>query len=382
MRKIDLFKVFMSPEAPEEVTKVLQSGFIGQGPKVDELESKLKEYFGVRYLLAVNSGTSAEHLSWMLLKRPNPDSNWAGLQPGDEVLCTPLTCTASNWPVVLAGLKIKWVDIDPTTLNMDLDDLERKITPKTKAIQLVHWGGYPNDLDRIAKIQEKTQEAMGFKPVVLEDCAHAFGSKFNNRFIGTHGNIATFSLQAIKHITSVDGGFITIPHHDLWKRGDLLKWYGIDRRSPRVDFRCEADITEIGTKWHMNDVCAAVGLANLKYADTIISKHKNNAAFYDQTLSNIHGLTTLTRHDNRESAFWIYSLLVEDRSSFTKWMNECGIAVSQVHERNDKHTCVKEFRTHLPNLDKVVGNLTHIPVGWWVSEEDREYIVECIKKGW
>lgn len=291
-------------------------------------------------------------------------------------------CTASNWPVLRAGLKIKWVDIDPETLNMDLNDLARKITHKTRAIQLVHWGGYPNDLDAVARIQSETREILGFKPVVLEDCAHAFGSVYKGKPIGSHGNIATFSLQAIKHVTSIDGGFLIVPHHELWRRGDLVKWYGIDRRSPRVDFRCEADIPEIGTKWHMNDVCAAVGLANLQHAEWIVNKHRTNALFYDKELKNVAGVKLLRRDGGFNSAFWIYSLLVDDRAGFTKWMKECGIAVSQVHERNDKHSCVAEFRAHLPQLDATIGKLTHIPVGWWITEEDRQYIVDCIKKGW
>lgn len=384
-REVNLFQVFMSPEAPAEVSKVLTSGFIGQGKKVDQLEEELKKYFGVRYLSVINSATSAEHLSWMLLEKPNSSSGWPGLQDGDEILCTPLTCTASNWPILFARpkLKIKWVDIDPETLNMDLQDLRRKIGPRTKAIQLVHWSGTPNDLDEIKKIQLETKEMFGFKPAVLEDSAHSWGSKYKGKLIGNHGNIVTFSMQAIKHVTSIDGGVIIYPHHELWKEGDLLKWYGIDRRESRSDFRCEADVPRAGTKWHMNDVSATVGLCNLKYADWIVSKHQQNAAYYDSELFNFNGISLPRKgSDQYESAFWIYSMLVEDRPSFTKWMNECGIHVSQVHERNDKHTCAREFKSHLPQLDKTIPKLTHIPVHHGVSEEDRAYIMYCLKQGW
>ena len=265
---------------------------------------------------------------------------------------------------------------------MDLDDLERKITPKTKVIMLVHWGGYPNDLNRIKQIQEKAYRMYGFTPAVIEDGAHSFGSKFDDKYIGTHGNLTMFSFQAIKHITSIDGGLLMSPHKKIHDRGKLIRWYGIDREGDRKDFRCEADIEEWGYKFHMNDVCATVGIENLKHADNIIEKHKSNANFYDRELSNVPGITTLARHSNRESAYWIYSLLVEDRPSFYKWMKECNIVVSQVHERNDKHTCVRDYITPLPVLDKTIGNVASIPIGWWVAEEDREYIVDCIKKGW
>lgn len=392
MREIPLFKVFMSETAPEAVSKVLMSGFVGQGPVVDRFEDELAAYFHHPYIATLNSATSAEHLALHLIKKPFKytksddfgvrEGSWNGMCDGDEVLTTPLTCTATNWPILANNFKIKWVDIDPKTLNMDLDDLERKISPKTKAIMVVHWGGYPVDLERLRKIQEKSLRLFGFKPAVIEDCAHAMGSRYKGKLIGTHGNICTFSLQAIKHITSVDGGLLFVPHQELYRRARLLRWYGIDRDSPRKDFRCEADIEEWGFKFHMNDVNAAIGSENFKRIDYVVGQHQSNAKFYDSNLKGIKGLELLQRSNEMESAFWIYSLLVEDKSNFMKWMKECGVSVSQVHERNDIHTCVKDYKSMLPNLDRTIGKVISIPVGWWVSEEDREYIVDCIKKGW
>ena len=389
---IQLFKVHMNPNAKVEVGKILDSGYIGQGPKVEEFEDKLKNYFNSDKVVTLNSGTSGLHLALHLLKRKSSkvsadgysifENNWTGLQDGDEILCTALTCTASNWPVLANGLKIKWVDIDPTTLNMDLDDLERKIGPKTKAIIAVHWGGYPIDLDRLKAIQEKSKQIYGFAPAIIEDGAHSFGSEYKGKKLGNHGNMVMYSLQAIKHITAIDGGLLVLPHQELYNRAKLTRWYGIDRDGNRKDFRCEADIEEWGFKFHMNDVCATVGIENLKDAEWIIGKHRDNAKFYDQHLKGVNGVTLLDRHTGHDSAFWIYSMLVENRDGFYKHMKECGIVVSQVHERNDKHTCVREFRSHLPNLEKTIGKVVSIPVGWWVTEEQRQYIVECIKKGW
>ena len=380
MEKIDLFKVFMSETVPDEVGKVLTSGYIGQGPKVDEFEDKLSYFFNRDYVLTLNSGTSGLHLALHLLKSRN--GSWPGLEDGDEVLATSLTCTASNFPILANNLNIKWVDIDEKTLNVDLDDLSRKLSPKTKVIMLVHWGGYPNDLDKLKDIQNKCLELYGFKPTIIEDCAHSFGSKYKGKNLGNHGNIAMYSLQAIKHITSIDGGVLILPHQELYDRAKLLRWYGIDRDSNRKDFRCEADIQEWGFKFHMNDVCATVGIENLKHVNYIINKHQSNAKYYDSNLNNVAGITTLSRHDDRESAFWIYSMLVDDRDGFYRWMKECNIVVSQVHERNDKHTCVANNKSLLPTLDRIIGKVVSIPVGWWVNDDQREYIVDCIKKGW
>ena len=389
---IQLFKVYMSPNAKEEVGKVLDSGYIGQGPKVDEFEQNLKSFINYDFLSTVNAGTSALHLALHLLKKPTKfteniyqglawsEQKWPGLEEGDEVLATALTCTATNWPILANGLKIKWVDVDPETLNMDLDDLARKITPKTKVIMGVHWGGYPMDLDKVNEICSAAISRVGFKPVLIEDGAHAFGTKYKGKHLGNHGNMVMHSFQAIKHITSIDGGVLTLPNQELYNRSKLIRWFGIDRESNRKDFRCEADIPEWGFKFHMNDVCAAVGIENLKDADKIIGVHQDNAKYYDENLKDIKGVTLLKREKGFDSAFWIYSMLVDDRPKFYEHMKKCNIVVSQVHERNDKHSCVSEFRTHLPTLDKTIDKVVCIPVGWWITKEEREYIVECIKK--
>ena len=129
------------------------------------------------------------------------------------------------------------------------------------------------------------------------------------------------------------------------------------------DNRVGQDIPDAGFKYHMNDVNATVGLLNFEHLDWIVGKHQENAAYYDNVLDNTPGVTLLKRDPGFESSFWIYSLLVEDRPGFSKWMKECGIATSQVHDRNDKFTCFSESKAPLPNLDKTIGKITHIPVG-------------------
>ena len=387
---IPLFKVFVDKNTHKEVKKTLDSGFIGQGPKVEEFESHLKDYFGTDFISTVNAATSAEHLALHQMKKPIDEvfegcaskNIWPGLEDGDEVLTTPLTCTATNWPILANNLKIKWVDVDEKTLNMDLEDLERKITKKTKVIFVVHWGGYPVDLDKLDEIVRKTEKKFGFKPMIIEDCAHAMGSTYNNKPIGSHGNWCTFSFQAIKHITTGDGGILITPDRESYERSKLLRWYGIDRESNKKDFRCEEDIKEWGFKFHMNDIAATIGIENFKHLDSIVKKHRDNADFYDKELKDVDKVTLLERKYNHKSSFWIYSMLVDHKDEFMNHMKECGIMVSQVHERNDIHSCVKEFETHLPTLDRITPKLISIPVGWWVTKKDRQYIVDCIKKGW
>jgi len=390
---IPLFKVFMANETSEEVSKVLMSGFIGQGPKVEDFESLLKGYFNNSNVVTTNAATSAEHIALHMLKRTEKnvkgyhgvafvENQWDGIEPEDEVLTTPLTCTATNWPILANGMKLKWVDVDPNTCNMDLDDLERKISPTTKVIMVVHWGGYPVDLDRLKEIQEKAYQLYGFKPVVIEDCAHAFGSTYKGTKIGSHGNICTFSFQAIKHLTTGDGGCAIFPYENQAKRAKLLRWYGINREDNRKDFRCESDISEYGFKFHMNDINATIGINNLPGVKTNINTTIDNANFYNQELIDVPGVTLLENNSDRQSSYWIYTIKVERQQDFMNKMKECNIMVSRVHERNDIHSCMSEFRTDLPNLDKLVKEMICIPVGWWVTPEDRQYIVDCIKDGW
>lgn len=398
---IPLFKVFMSPTAADDVAKVLNSGYIGEGPKVKEFEDALSRKLtastrpsGYTDIITCNSATSAEHLIYHYLKQPrkliqyyewgSTVIDWGGFDvKRHNVLTTPLTCTATNFPIVLNGMRLKWVDIDPLTMNVDLNDLESKIDINTRIITVVHWGGYPVDLDKLRQIVKRAKEMYGHEILIIEDCAHSFGSTYKGTPVGFHGNIGTYSTQAIKHLTSVDGGFITSPFADLTEKAKLLRWYGIDRNTPRTDFRCEQDIPEIGFKFHMNDVNATIGLSNLNYIDDVVSKHKLNGAYYNSKLSAVGGLDLIQKYtDGADSAYWLYTMLVENRDDFMRMMNEKKISVSRVHERNDKHSSLSQFKVELPLLDSFVDNMICIPVGWWVTAEDREYIVDCIKQGW
>lgn len=392
-QSIPLFKVFMSEEAVQASSEVLRSGYIGQGPVVDKFEKSLEDFIGdCSSVVTTNSATSAEHLVFHMLKQETKcpmnvylsQMNWPGISEEDEILTTPLTCTATNWPILANNIGIKWVDVDPNTCNMDLDDLERKITRKTKAIMLVHWGGYPIDLDRVSQIQEKAFSLFGFRPIVIEDCAHAFGSTYKGKRIGSHGNIATFSFQAIKHLTCGDGGCIVFPYGYVNEanRARLLRWFGIDRNQNRKDFRCEEDISEYGFKMHMNDINASIGLANFSKIDPVLKRHVENARYYNEKLSNVDGVTLMEDKKDRQSSYWLYTMKVTRRDDFMKMMEEKGIMVSRVHERNDIHSCVSKYKTILPNLDSLVNQMICIPVGWWVDDEEREYIVDSIKSGW
>jgi dTDP-4-amino-4,6-dideoxygalactose transaminase len=217
--------------------------------------------------------------------------------------------------------------------------------------------------------------------VVIEDCAHAWGSTFGGLPLGNHGNIAVYSFQAIKHLTTGDGGVVVFPCEELAERAKVLRWYGIDRHVPEGP-RLAADIPEYGFKFHMNDINATIGLANLPSVDARVARHQENAAYYDRELKGMPGLELTERASNRQSSCWLYTMLVERRPEFEARMAERGITVSQVHRRNDAYSVVIDSRAPLPGLDRVADRMISIPVGWWVGDTDRAHIVEAVRGGW
>lgn len=373
-KDIPLFKVFMDEGASSSLEETLYSGHIGQGPKVDDFEIELSNFLGNPFVNTVNSATSGLHLALHYLKKLDQSNR-------DEVISTPLTCTATNFAIVANNLKIKWADLDLKTCNICLDDVRKKIGPKTLAIMVVHWGGYPCNLEKLEDIKKETKEKYGHDLHIIEDCAHAFGSKFKNQNIGNGKNICVFSFQAIKHLTTGDGGLITSPDKNLHEKFKLLRWYGLDRTS-KAEFRCEQNVQDWGFKFHMNDIAATIGLSNIKHTKNIVSKHHNNQQYLLSQLKEVPGITLLENNPENYSASWITTILAEDCNKLMQKLKNDGIAVSKVHGRNDTHDCLKEFKTSLPNTDFISDHMCCLPCGWWLSQEDLEYIIVKIKEGW
>jgi dTDP-4-amino-4,6-dideoxygalactose transaminase len=301
----------------------------------------------------------------------------AGVIPGDEVITTPLTCTATNMPILMHGADIVWADVGED-FNIHPQSIEENITPKTKAVIVVHWGGYPCDMERIYKLSQDHNFA------VIEDCAHCWGSTYKGSTIGDcqYSDYAMFSFQAIKHLTTVDGGALYLKDQNDYDAAKLLRWYGIDRESPRKDMRCEEDILNWGYKYHMNDVCATIGLANYDHANENVRTAMDNGRYYEKELKDVDGIKITQFSTDRKSSYWLFTVLVEDRTSFANMMGSNGIAVSRVHERNDKHTCFSAFKKDLPALESIINKMICIPVGYWVGPEDLKHVVNSIKGGW
>lgn len=378
---IPLFKVHTPEEINEPLLETLHSGYITQGPKVDEFERKVSAFLGAPHVVAVNSGTSALTLALRL----------AGVGPGDEVITSPMTCTATNLPILSLGGKPVFCDVDPITGNINADKIVELITTKTKAILFVDWGGMPADLDEIMSVAN----AHGIK--VVEDAAHAFGAEYKGKKVGTLADFTCFSLQAIKHITTGDGGLLTCKDEKDADRAKVLRWFGIDRSRAGLDSRIDQDIEEWGYKFHMNDLSATIGVVQMDFIEGILDAHRANAAQYNEKLDKY--FVRPTDHSDRNSAWWLYTILLpsyEARIHFQNYMTKAGIQVSRVHKRNDEYEVFKKYaytpckeekvcddgnpknHSHAIDLDGVdyfSDRMIAIPVHWGLSASDLDFIV-------
>ena len=310
-RNIPLFKPFIPPREKlmPALEETLYSGYIAQGEKVKEFEKKFGEYIGNPNVVAVSSCTAALHLALIL----------AGVGPGDEVISTPMTAEPTNMAILHTGAKIVWADVNMSTGNMEPDSVREKITDKTKAIVVVHYGGNPADLSRLK------QAAYWHDISLIEDCAHALGAKWNNQHVGTVGDFGCFSFQAIKHMTTVEGGILTInPHWAITESGPInnakrLRWFGIDRDTTRT----KVSIDTIGYKYNFNDVLATMGLTQLRHVKDNIRYHRQNGQWYDENLK----CGREWHLAGANPSYWFYTIFAEPdhRDRVMKRLREQGI---------------------------------------------------------
>ena len=372
---IPLLKVFMAKEVDEPILQVLHSGYIGEGPKTAEFEQKLKDYFQTNKLTTLNNGTAGLHLAYHLALHQDSPKTYKNANT-DEIITTPITCTATNEPIIANGAKIVWADVDPITGSIDPASIESKITEHTKAVTMVHWGGNPCKIDEINSIAKK------YNLKTIEDGAHSMGMEYKGKMFGSHSDYSEISLQAIKHITSGDGGILIMKSDKDYERAKLLRWYGIDRTIREgIDLRCELDVPESGYKFHMNDISATIGLCNFNHVTEILNRHRENAKFYYEAFKGINKITCVPENPDGKSSFWLFTLHTNNRDELMKKLGENGIMASKVHARNDTHSMFKEFyNPKLPGVESF--NRTHlcIPVGWWITDEQREFIAESVIK--
>ncbi len=359
---IPLFKVRMSSKATDLVDAVLKSGYIGEGPVVRQFESAVGDFIKNERVLALNSCTSAITLALRL----------AGVRAGSKVISTPMTCLATNMPILSLGAVPIWSDVDPYTGMVTVESIGRLLYehPDAAAIVIMHWGGYSPDVPAILDV------ANSFNVPVIEDAAQAFGASIENKNVGTMSRFTCFSFQAIKQLTTGDGGALVCSSADDYERGRLLRWFGLDRNKS-VDMRCDQDPPDYGYKFHMNDIAAAIGIANIEDIHDAIEKARRNAHIYDGEFCRY--MHIYSRELFRFGASpWVYTINVSNVDKFIEFMNSNDVKVSRVHDRNDLKHIFRRSAASLPGVDFFDRNHVCLPVGWWLSDNDIDKIVNLV----
>lgn len=353
---MNFFHTHISPKAVDLAAETLRSGFVSEGKRVAQFEAELTRILGLARPVAVNSGTSALHLALAI----------AGVGPGDEVILPPQTFVASAHAILMCGATPVFADIQPSTGNVDPASVRMRITSRTKAIMPVHWGGYPCDMDEIAAIAQEDDVA------VVEDAAHALGATYKGKPVGTLSRFTAFSFQAIKHLTTGDGGALCCQREEDHQAARRRRWFGIDRERDQPSILGERvyDLNEIGFKYHMNDVAAAVGLGNLPDVRAHLNRHRQIASAYRQGLDGIAGLTLLEEKADRESAHWFFNVLVERREDFVRALKARGIPSNVVHQRIDCNCVFGGRRRDLPGQDFFDQRQIALPVHAAMNDDD------------
>lgn len=342
---LKLFKPYISELSKEMCMAVLNTDQIAEGLVVKNLEDEFSTRFGFNNVLALNSGSSALELAYEL----------AGIREGDEVITPVLTCTATNIPLIRLGAKIVFADID-YDLNINLEDVKKKITDKTKAVVFVHFGGNNRGLRELLRLCRER----GIK--VIEDAAQAVGSDYYGK-----SDFTAISLQAIKTLTSGDGGFLITRDDEDYKKAKRLRWFGYDRELKQK--LGDTDLTEAGYKYHMNNISAAIGLGNLRSIEPVLEHRKKIAEIYKSygLFANMWLAGGFTEHYD------------DGFNSFKKKMSNAGFEIGQHHYRNDKYTLFKEFKSDCPVMDEIGTKYFFVPFHFGVTEEDAHAIGKMCK---
>lgn len=358
MKKIKLFDPHIGKEEELAIKKTLQSKFWASGAgtgSVAEFETAFNEYIGSKNCVALNSGTAALHLALSMIDIK-----------GKEVVLPSLSFVSTAHAVIYNGGIPKFVDVDSKTLCMDHTFVANEITDKTKVVLPVHFGGMPCNLKKLSMLCKKN------KITLIEDAAHAVGSTFNGKKIGSHGDYVCFSFHPVKNLSMPTGGAITINSGNVQKSSNNLKskrWCGITSRNGPY-----YDVKEMGWNFYMNEFSASIGIQQLKKLDRLNRHRQQTARRYTEELVTEHKMPFST-----DCSYHLYWIMVNNRDKFMREMTRLGIETGIHYRPITKMTLYKKHRD-LPNTIKAGNHIVTIPIHANLSENDVSHIIKSINK--
>ncbi|HEU0168036.1 MAG TPA: DegT/DnrJ/EryC1/StrS family aminotransferase [Chloroflexota bacterium] len=363
---IPVFRPTVDQDEIDAVTEVLKSGWWGLGPKTQELEQAFAHYVSASHAVGLNSCTAALHLALKV----------AGVE-GGEVITTPLTFISTNHAILYNDAEPVFADIEEDTLNIDVRDIERKLSPRTKAIMVVHYGGHPVDLDEIHALADPR----GIP--VIEDAAHAAGASYKGRPIGSISMATCFSFHAVKNLATGEGGMVTIADEALDKRLRQLRWMGITKdtwnRSEDVSkYSWYYSVDELGYKCHMNDIPAALGLVQLSKLENTNARRREIAQRYTAGLRHLSWLQTPVERPYVHSSFHNYVIKAQTRDELMAHLQRAGIATGMHYIPNHLYPMYQRWYTKLPVVERVWETLVTLPLFPDLTDGEVDQVIEAV----
>ena len=355
----------------QAVVDVLKSDFLTTGPKIAEFEQTVADYVGAKYAVAISNGTSALHAACFA----------AGIEPGDEVITTPLTFAASANCVLYCGGTPVFADVDPKTYNIDPEDIQRKITDRTKAIIAVHLAGQPCDMDAIHSI------AREHGLIVIEDGAHALGSVYKGKKVGSMSDMTTFSFHPVKPITTGEGGMIVTDNEDFYKKMILFRSHGItrdDSMMTRNDGPWFYQQFNLGYNYRITDIQCALGCSQMKKLDRFLARRKEIVARYNEAFADCDNIITPYQLSDTESGWHLYIVQVKkcDRRQVFENMREKGIGVNVHYIPVYMHPYYQEHgyeNVHCANAEEIYSHIISLPLYPGLTSEQQDYVIDTLK---
>jgi dTDP-4-amino-4,6-dideoxygalactose transaminase len=376
------FLPFSKPDinqaAIDEVVDSLKTGWLASGPKVKIFEQDLRNYLHIKHALVLNSATSGLHLALKCL----------GLKEGDEVITTPITFVATLNTIEHVGAKPVLVDVDLTTYNIDIEQLKNAITSKTRAILPIHYAGVPVDLDPLYELAKKHNLR------VIEDAAHAIGSKYKDKLIGSFGDVQVFSFHPNKVITSGEGGCITTSDDELARLIGIMRFHGIDREAWNRNSKEGSqhyDVIAPGYKYNMLDIQAAIGIHQLRELEIFINKRTALAMRYNEALSEWSELA-LQKAPNYSyrNSWYLYAPLINKeyakmtRDEFMIKMKELDIGTGYHYQAVHLFRYYKDKygfkRGDFPNSERISDGIVSLPLFPAMTFADQDKVIKAMKQ--
>lgn len=370
---IPVAKPYLNEVEAQAAYDVVMSGWVTQGPKVQEFEEKFAQYVGSKYAVAVSNCTVALHLAMIV----------AGVQQGDEVICPSMSYIATANSICYVGATPIFAEVNQD-YNLDVADVERRITSKTKAILLVHQIGMPADIDAFRALSEK------YNLLLIEDAACAIGSEYKGKKIGIHSDLVCFSFHPRKIITTGDGGMITTNREDYAERLKLLRQHGMSvnplqrHQSNKIIFE---DHLEIAYNYRMTDIQAAVGIKQLEKLDWIIAERRKIALKYNDAFRNISCITIPEEKQGYYTNYQSYSLYLKSNSPLSRneliiRLQEEGVSTRRGVMTSHRETAYKDTHGNvkLPVSENLCDNSIILPLYVPMDDQSIDKVIDLINK--